>query len=63
MGAHRTAGPVLREYLLRGGFLMADDLHGTYEWDVLRGAHVKFFQTGPSWKSRMPTPSFTRFTT
>jgi hypothetical protein len=25
---------VLREYLLRGGFLMADDLHGQYEWDV-----------------------------
>jgi hypothetical protein len=25
---------VLREYLRRGGFLMADDLHGQYEWDV-----------------------------
>ncbi|HEY6444364.1 MAG TPA: DUF4159 domain-containing protein [Candidatus Acidoferrales bacterium] len=25
----------LREYLLRGGFLMADDSHGDYEWDVL----------------------------
>jgi len=25
---------VLREYLLRGGFFMADDLHGQYEWDV-----------------------------
>jgi hypothetical protein len=22
----------LREYLLRGGFLMVDDFHGTYEW-------------------------------
>ena len=24
----------LREYLLRGGFLMVDDFHGSYEWDV-----------------------------
>jgi hypothetical protein len=23
---------VLREYLLRGGFLVVDDFHGTYEW-------------------------------
>ena len=23
----------LREYLLRGGFLMVDDFHGTFEWD------------------------------
>src|SRR5450432_2225299 len=23
---------ILREYLLRGGFFMADDLHGTEEW-------------------------------
>jgi hypothetical protein len=25
----------LREYLLRGGFLMADDSHGNYEWQEL----------------------------
>jgi hypothetical protein len=24
----------LRDYLNRGGFLMVDDFHGTYEWDV-----------------------------
>jgi Domain of unknown function (DUF4159) len=24
----------LREYLLRGGFFMADDFHGKFEWDV-----------------------------
>lgn len=24
----------LREYLYRGGFLLADDFHGTYEWTV-----------------------------
>jgi Domain of unknown function (DUF4159) len=25
---------VLREYLLRGGFFMADDFHGFYEWEM-----------------------------
>jgi hypothetical protein len=25
---------VLRDYLLRGGFFMADDFHGTYEWEM-----------------------------
>jgi hypothetical protein len=33
----------LREYLLRGGFLMADDSHGDYEWEVLtQGMHMIF---------------------
>ena len=33
----------LREYLLRGGFLMADDSHGDYEWQVLLdGMHMIF---------------------
>jgi hypothetical protein len=27
-------GQALREYLLRGGFFMADDFHGGFEWDV-----------------------------
>src|SRR5437879_3060810 len=27
----------LREYLLRGGFLMTDDFHGTEEWEVFIG--------------------------
>ena len=25
---------IMREYLLRGGFFMADDLHGTFEWQM-----------------------------
>jgi hypothetical protein len=25
---------VMREYLLRGGFFMADDFHGDYEWEM-----------------------------
>ena len=29
----------LREYLLRGGFFMCDDFHGTEEWDVFTGQH------------------------
>jgi len=34
---------VLRAYLLRGGFLMADDLHGQYEWEVFaRTMHMTF---------------------
>jgi hypothetical protein len=33
----------LREYLLRGGFLMLDDTHGDYEWGVLaEGMHRVF---------------------
>jgi hypothetical protein len=30
----------LRDFLVRGGFLMVDDFHGTYEWQVfLEGIH------------------------
>jgi hypothetical protein len=33
----------IRDYLLRGGFMMIDDSHGDYEWDVfLRGMHMIF---------------------
>ena len=31
-GLTSAQAKVLREYLLRGGFFMADDLHGTEEW-------------------------------
>jgi hypothetical protein len=33
-GVTEAEAQVLREYLLRGGFFMADDLHGQYEWDL-----------------------------
>ncbi len=33
-GLTSQQGKVLREYLLRGGFFMADDFHGPYEWEV-----------------------------
>jgi hypothetical protein len=33
----------LREYLLRGGFMFADDSHGNYEWETLmRGLEMIF---------------------
>jgi hypothetical protein len=36
-------GKELREYLLRGGFFMADDFHGDYEWRVFeRGIRLAF---------------------
>lgn len=37
----------LREYLLRGGFLMADDFHGTYEWVVFVESMKRVFPDRP----------------
>src|SRR5271169_1871147 len=34
---------VLREYLLRGGFFMADDLHGTEGWEVFARSMARVF--------------------
>ena len=33
----------LREYLLRGGFFMCDDFHGTYEWEVFMASMQRVF--------------------
>jgi hypothetical protein len=33
----------LRDYLLRGGFLMVDDFHGTFEWDVFIASMKRVF--------------------
>jgi hypothetical protein len=33
----------LRDYLLRGGFLMVDDFHGTQEWDVFMASMSRIF--------------------
>src|SRR5258708_6614433 len=38
---------LLREYLLRGGFFMADDLHGTEEWEVFRESMHRVFPDRP----------------
>ncbi len=32
----------LREYLMRGGFLVIDDFHGTYQWSVVVAALQKY---------------------
>jgi hypothetical protein len=37
----------LRDYLLRGGFLMADDFHGTYEWDLFMASLERVFPDRP----------------
>lgn len=37
----------LREYLLRGGFLMVDDFHGTQEWEIFMASLKKVFPDQP----------------
>lgn len=37
----------LREYLLRGGFLMVDDFHGTQEWNTFMESMRKVFPDRP----------------
>ena len=37
----------LREYLLRGGFLMVDDFHGTFEWAVFTDGMRRVFPDRP----------------
>jgi hypothetical protein len=37
----------LREYLLRGGFLMVDDFHGTREWAGFMNSMVRVFPSRP----------------
>ena len=37
----------LREYLLRGGFLLVDDLHGEYDWAVFEAAMRRVFPDRP----------------
>lgn len=37
----------LREYLLRGGFLMTDDFHGTFEWDIFTAGMSRVFPDRP----------------
>ncbi len=37
----------LREYLLRGGFLVVDDFHGPEEWEVFRQTMLRVFPDQP----------------
>ena len=38
---------IMREYLLRGGFFMADDFHGTYEWQMFMQRIKQVFPDRP----------------
>ncbi len=37
----------IRQYLLRGGFLMVDDFHGTQEWEVFMASMSRIFPDRP----------------
>ncbi len=37
----------LRDYLLRGGFLMVDDFHGTWEWEAFMASMRRVFPDRP----------------
>jgi hypothetical protein len=37
----------LREYLMKGGFLMTDDFHGTFEWDIFMQSMQRVFPDRP----------------
>lgn len=37
----------LRDFLLRGGFFMCDDFHGTHEWDVFIASMQRVFPDRP----------------
>jgi hypothetical protein len=37
----------LRDYLLRGGFLVVDDFHGSYEWQAFMASMIKVFPDRP----------------
>ena len=42
-----TAAKKLRDYLLRGGFLMIDDFHGTREWEQFMASMQRVFPDRP----------------
>ncbi len=37
----------MRDYLLRGGFFMCDDFHGTFEWEVFTASMKRVFPDRP----------------
>jgi len=46
-GINDTQAQKLRDYLLRGGFFMADDFHGTQEWQVFEQSMKRVFPDRP----------------
>jgi Domain of unknown function (DUF4159) len=53
----------LREYFLRGGFMICDSFFGTQEWEGFLQGVARSFPTGTSWTCPMKNRSFTRPTT
>jgi hypothetical protein len=49
---------MIREYLLRGGFLMVDDFHGTYEWEVFMASMGRIFPDRPPVEIQDADPIF-----
>ena len=37
----------MRDYLLRGGFFMCDDFHGTREWNIFMDSMQRVFPDRP----------------
>jgi hypothetical protein len=52
----------LREFLLRGGFFMCDDFHGTEEWEVFTASMKRVFPDRPIVEIQRRTRSSTPFT-
>ena len=48
----------MREYLLRGGFFMCDDFHGTEEWEVFTASMKRVFPDRPIVEIDNPDPIF-----
>ena len=48
----------MREYLLRGGFFMCDDFHGTEEWAVFIASMERVFPDRPIVEIPNPDPIF-----
>ena len=48
----------LREYLLRGGFLMVDDFHGTYQWAGFLDSMQRVFPDRPILEIESEAPIF-----
>jgi len=46
-GLTEEQGRKMRDYLLRGGFFMADDFHGTYEWQMFLERITQVFPDRP----------------
>jgi hypothetical protein len=44
---NETQAKKMREYLLRGGFLMVDDFHGSIEWEIFMASLRRVFPDRP----------------